>query len=56
MAIYIVSDPSLSAVRFATKKLGFPLSPTVRGPALTTTPDSEEAIEAIGLLPVQGEA
>ena len=60
MAIYTLSDPGLGAAKLAMKKLGVPLSPTVRGPALPAPPDSEEAIEATleaaGLLPVQGEA
>ncbi len=60
MAIYTLSDPGLGAAKLAMKKLGVPLSPTVRGPALPAPPDSEEAIEATleaaGLLPVQGGA
>jgi 4-hydroxy-tetrahydrodipicolinate synthase len=60
MAIYTLSDPGLGAAKLAMKKLGVPLSPTVRGPALPAPPDSEEAIEATleaaGLMPVQGEA
>ncbi len=60
MAIYTLSDPGLGAAKLAMKKLGVPLSPTVRGPALPAPPDSEEAIdaalEAAGLLPVQGGA
>jgi 2-dehydro-3-deoxy-D-pentonate aldolase len=60
MAIYTLSDPGLGTAKLAMKKLGVPLSPTVRGPALPAPPDSEEAIEVTlegaGLLPVQGEA
>jgi 4-hydroxy-tetrahydrodipicolinate synthase len=60
MSIYTLSDPGLGAAKLAMKKLGVPLSPTVRGPALPAPPDSEEAIEATleaaGLLPVHGEA
>lgn len=60
MAIYTLSDPGLGAAKLAMKKLGVPISPTVRGPALPAPPDSEEAIdaalEAAGLLPVRGEA
>ena len=60
MSIYTLSDPGLGAAKLAMKKLGVPLSPTVRGPALPAPPDSEETIEATieaaGLLPVQGEA
>ncbi len=60
VAISTLGDPGLSSVELAIKKLGFPLSPTMRGPALPTPPNYEEAIEttleAAGLLPVQGEA
>jgi dihydrodipicolinate synthase/N-acetylneuraminate lyase len=61
LAIYTLSDdPGLTAAKLAMKKLGFRLSPTVRGPALPTPPNPEEAIEATleaaRLLPVQGEA
>jgi hypothetical protein len=52
-------------MKLAMTKLGFPLSPTMRGPtmrspALPNPPNYEEAIEttlkAAGLLPVQSEA
>ena len=47
-------------MKLAMKKLGFPLSPTMRSPALPNPPNYEEAIEttlkAEGLLPVQSEA
>ena len=60
ISIYTLSDPGLGAAKLAIKKLGFPLSSTVRGPALPAPPDSKEAIEAAleaaGLLTVQGEA
>ena len=60
MAIYTLSDPGLGAAKLAMKKLGIPLSPTVRGPALSAPPESDKAIEATleaaGLLSVQGEA
>jgi 4-hydroxy-tetrahydrodipicolinate synthase len=51
LAINTLSDPGLSATKLAMKKLGFPLSSTVRGPALPTP-----TLEAAGLLPVQVEA
>ena len=60
MSIYTLSDPVLGAAKLAMKKLGFPLSPTVRGPALPAPLNSEGVIEATleaaRLLPVQGEA
>lgn len=50
------SDPAMGAIKLAMKKLGIPISPTVRGPALPAT--DEEGIEAIlrdvGLLTVAG--
>jgi 2-dehydro-3-deoxy-D-pentonate aldolase len=48
------SDPAMGAIKLAMGKLGVPISPTVRGPALPAT--DEEAIEAVlrdaGLLAV----
>ncbi len=59
-SMYALSDPGLGATKLAMKKLGVPISPTVRGPALPVPPDSEEAIEAAleaaGLLAVRKEA
>ncbi len=59
-SMYALSDPGLGATKLAMKKLGVPISPTVRGPALPVPPDSEEAIEAAleaaGLLAVRREA
>jgi 4-hydroxy-tetrahydrodipicolinate synthase len=50
------SDPAMGAIKLAMGKLGIPISPTVRGPALPAT--DEEAIEAVlrdvGLLTVSG--
>jgi dihydrodipicolinate synthase/N-acetylneuraminate lyase len=47
-------------MKLAMTKLGFPLSPTMRSPALPNPPNYEEAIEttlkAEGLLPVRSEA
>jgi 2-dehydro-3-deoxy-D-pentonate aldolase len=39
------SDPPIGAIKVAMNKLGVPISPTVRGPALPAT--DEEAIEAV---------
>ncbi len=41
------SDTPLGAVKLAMKRLGVPLSPAVRGPALPAPPDAEEGIEAV---------
>ena len=58
MAMYELSDPGLGATKLAMKKLGVPISPTVRGPALPATPeahaDIEAALEGAGLTPVPG--
>ncbi|HSL00246.1 MAG TPA: 4-hydroxy-tetrahydrodipicolinate synthase [Rubrobacteraceae bacterium] len=55
-ALGALSDTPLGAVKLAMKKLGVPLSPTVRGPALPAPPEAEEGIEAVleeaGLLTV----
>jgi 2-dehydro-3-deoxy-D-pentonate aldolase len=51
------SDPPIGAIKLAMKKLGVPISPAVRGPALPAT--DEQAIETvlrdIGLLAVSEE-
>src|SRR5215210_2554442 len=39
------SDPPIGAIKLAMKRLGVPISPTVRGPALPAT--DEEGIEAV---------
>jgi 4-hydroxy-tetrahydrodipicolinate synthase len=50
------SDPAMGAIKVAMNKLGVPISPAVRGPALPAT--DEDAIEAVlgevGLLAVSG--
>jgi 4-hydroxy-tetrahydrodipicolinate synthase len=50
------SDPAMGAIKLAMRKLGVPISPAVRGPALPAT--DEDAIEAVlrdvGLLAVSG--
>jgi dihydrodipicolinate synthase/N-acetylneuraminate lyase len=60
MAMYVLSDPGLGATKLTMQKLGVPISPTVRGPALPVPSESEEAIDAAlkaaGLLPVHREA
>ena len=53
------SDPPIGAMKLAMKKLGVPISPTVRGPALPVASGSEEAIDdvlhAVGLLATKRE-
>ncbi len=39
------SDPPISAIKLAMRRLGVPISPTVRGPALPAT--DEETVEAV---------
>jgi len=50
------SDPAMGAIKLAMKKLGVPISPTVRGPALPATDeeDIETVLRDVGLLPVSG--
>ncbi len=56
MAMYELSDPGLGATKLAMQKLGVPISPTVRGPALPATLEAhsciEAALEGAGLTPV----
>jgi dihydrodipicolinate synthase/N-acetylneuraminate lyase len=51
------SDPPISAIKLAMKKLGVPISPTVRGPALPVPDEAHEKIEGVlrdvGLLTVR---
>ncbi|HZC18874.1 MAG TPA: dihydrodipicolinate synthase family protein, partial [Rubrobacteraceae bacterium] len=57
LALGTHSDPPVGAIKLAMKKLDVPISPTVRGPALSAPPEAEEDIEAAlhvaGLLPAQ---
>jgi 2-dehydro-3-deoxy-D-pentonate aldolase len=48
------SDPPIGAIKVAMKKLGVPISPTVRGPALPATDEEgvESVLEALGLTTV----
>jgi 4-hydroxy-tetrahydrodipicolinate synthase len=41
------SDPPISAVKLAMKMLGVPISPTVRGPALTIPEEAHEKVESV---------
>jgi dihydrodipicolinate synthase/N-acetylneuraminate lyase len=56
MALAAHSAPPIGAINLVVTKLGVPISPAVRGPALLTPAESEEAIDAAlhtaGLLPV----
>lgn len=51
------SDPPIGAIKVAMNKLGVPISPTVRGPALPATDENgiEDALKVAGLLPVSEE-
>jgi 4-hydroxy-tetrahydrodipicolinate synthase len=53
------SDPPMGAIKLAMKKLGVPISPTVRAPALPATEEAHAAVEAVlkeaGLLTVSEE-
>lgn len=55
-ALGALSDTPLGAVKLAMKRLGVPLFPAVRGPALPAPPEAEEGVEAVleeaGLLTV----
>jgi 4-hydroxy-tetrahydrodipicolinate synthase len=60
MALGTHSDPPIGAIKLAMKKLGVPISPTVRGPALPAPTEAVEEVEAVlqeaGLSPVSREA
>ena len=45
LALGAYSDPPIGAIKLAMKKLGVPISPTVRGPALPAT--DEQAVESV---------
>ena len=51
------SDPPISAIKLAMNKLGVPISPAVRGPALPIREEAHEKVESMlreaGLLPVR---
>jgi 4-hydroxy-tetrahydrodipicolinate synthase len=51
------SDPPIGAIKVAMRKLGVPISPTVRGPALPATNEQgiEDVLRDTGLLPVSEE-
>jgi dihydrodipicolinate synthase/N-acetylneuraminate lyase len=46
------SDPPIGAIKVAMKKLGVPISPAVRGPALPATDEEgiEDVLRDVGLL------
>src|SRR5215212_8528249 len=48
------SDPPMGAIKLAMRRLGVPISPTVRGPALPATDEEgvESVLEALGLTTV----
>jgi 4-hydroxy-tetrahydrodipicolinate synthase len=41
------SDPPIGAIKLAMNKLGVPISPTVRGPALPAPDEAHEKIESV---------
>jgi len=51
------SDPAISAIKLAMRRLGVPISPTVRGPALRVPEEAHEKVEGVlheaGLLAVR---
>jgi dihydrodipicolinate synthase/N-acetylneuraminate lyase len=59
MAFYTLSDPGRGVTKLAMKKLGVPVSPAVRRPALPAPEESEGKMEAVlettGLLPAKRE-
>lgn len=58
MALGAQSDPPIGAMKLAMNKLGVPISPTVRGPALPATDEEsiENILEEAGLLVASREA
>jgi dihydrodipicolinate synthase/N-acetylneuraminate lyase len=46
------SDPPIGAIKVAMRRLGVPISPTVRGPALPATDEEgiEDVLKEVGLL------
>jgi len=57
MPLYTMSDPGIGAVKLAMHRLGVPIDPAVRGPALPAPPEAAEPVDAAlrnaGLLPVE---
>jgi len=47
MALGAYSDPPIGAIKLAMNKLGVPISPTVRGPALPAPVEAHEKIEGV---------
>ena len=47
MALGTYSDPPIGAIKLAMSKLGVPISPTVRGPALPAPHEAHEKIEGV---------
>jgi 4-hydroxy-tetrahydrodipicolinate synthase len=46
MPLYALSDPGIGAIKLAMHRLGVPINPAVRGPALPAPPESSDAIDA----------
>ena len=43
----VYSDPAISAIKLAMNKLGVPISPAVRGPALPIPDEAHEKVEGV---------
>jgi 2-dehydro-3-deoxy-D-pentonate aldolase len=57
LTLGVHSDPPIGAIKVAMRKLGVPISPAVRGPALPATNEQgiEDVLRDTGLLPVSEE-
>jgi 4-hydroxy-tetrahydrodipicolinate synthase len=47
MPLYGMSDPGVGAIKLAMHRLGVPINPAVRGPALPAPPESAEAVDKV---------
>jgi 4-hydroxy-tetrahydrodipicolinate synthase len=47
MPLYALSDPGMGAIKLAMHRLGVPINPAVRGPALPASPESAEAVDKV---------
>jgi dihydrodipicolinate synthase/N-acetylneuraminate lyase len=43
----VYSDPPIGAIKLAMNKLGVPISPSVRGPALPVPEEAHEKVEGV---------
>lgn len=47
MPLYALSDPGIGAIKLAMQRLGVPINPAVRGPALPAPPEAAEAVDRV---------